>query len=120
MEESLDLKMEILEDQGIVFIRCRGRLRFGKEAHLLKKCVEGVLSQFSVCLLNLQDIDQIDARGLGVLVGCFQNARSLGCLLLIGGASENVRDLLQITKLDKVFEIYSSEHEAVQACSQAA
>jgi len=120
MEESLDLKMEILEDQGIVFIRCRGRLTFGKEAQLLKKCVEGVLSQFSICLLNLTDIDQIDARGLGTLIGCFEKARSLGCLLLIGGASEKVRDLLQITRLDKILEIYASEHEAIQACSQAA
>ena len=120
MEESLDLKMEILEDQGIVFIRCRGRLRFGKEAQLLKKCVEGVLSHFSICLLNLEGIDQIDARGLGTLVGCFEKARSLGCLLLIGGASAKVLDLLQITQLNKVLEIYSSEHDAIEACSQAA
>jgi anti-anti-sigma factor len=120
MEESLDLKMEILEDQGIVFIRCRGRLRFGKEAQLLKKCVEGVLSQFSICLLNLQEIEQIDARGLGTLVGCFEKARALGCLLLIGGASEKVRELLQITKLSNVLEVYSSEHDAIQACGQAA
>ena len=120
MEESLDLKLEILEDQGVAFIRCRGRLRFGKEAQLLKKCVEGVLSQFSICVLNLTDIDQIDARGVGTLVGCFEKARSLGCLLLIGGASEKVRDLLQITRLNRILEIYPSEHEAIEACSQAA
>jgi anti-sigma B factor antagonist len=120
MEDSLDLKLEILEDQGIALIRCRGRLTFGKEAQLLKKCVESVLSQFSICVLSLKFIDQIDARGLGTLVGCLEKARSLGCLLLIGGISEKVEDLLHITRLNGVLEIYSSEMDAIQACTQAA
>lgn len=120
MEESLDLRMEISSHSGIALIRCAGRLTFGKEVQLLKKCVEGVLSQFSVCVLNLKQIHQIDARGLGTVMGCFERARSLGCLLLIGGASEQVEDLLRITKLTDILEFYSSEHEALEACTQAA
>ena len=120
MEDALDLKMEILADQGIAFVRCRGRLKFGKEAQLLKKCVEGVLSQFSICVLSLQGIHQIDARGLGTVVGCFERARSLGCLLLIGGASEKVQELFRMMRLDRVLEIYDSEFKALEACGQAA
>jgi anti-anti-sigma factor len=120
MEDALDLKMEILADQGIALIRCRGRLKFGKEAQLLRKCVESVLSQFSICVLSLQGVHQIDAKGLGTVVGCFERARSLGCLLLIGGASEKVRELFGIMRLNKVLEIYESEFEAIAACGQAA
>ena len=120
MEETLDLKFEILEDQGVAIVRCRGRLKFGKEAQLLKKCVESVLSQFSICVLNLAGVDQIDARGLGAIVGCFEKARSLGALLLVGGASQVVQELFQMTKLTDVLEICSSEREAIAACSQAA
>ena len=120
MEDSLDLKMEILEDQGIALIRCRGRLTFGKEAQLLKKCVESVFSQFSICVLNLKDIQQIDARGLGTVMGCFERARSLGCLLLVGGTSAQVKDLFRITKLTDILEVYPSEHEALEACTLAA
>lgn len=116
----MDLKFEILEDQGVAIIRCRGRLKFGKEAQLLKKCVDSVLSQFSICILNLSGVDQIDARGLGAVVGCFEKARSLGALMLIGGASQVVRDLFQMTKLTDVLEICSSERDAFQACTQAA
>jgi anti-anti-sigma factor len=120
MEDALDLKMEILADQGIALIRCRGRLKFGKEAQLLRKCVESVLSQFSICVLSLQGVHQIDAKGLGTVVGCFERARSLGCLLLIGGASGKVRELFGIMRLNKVLEIYESEFEAIAACGQAA
>ena len=120
MEDSLDLKLEILEEQGVALIRCRGRLTLGKETQLLKNCVESVLSQFSICVLSLNCIDQIDARGLGTLVGCLEKARSLGCLLLIGGISEKIEDLLHITRLHGVFEIYSSEMDAIHACTQAA
>jgi len=112
--------LEILAEQGIALIRCRGQLKFGKECQLLKKCVDGVLSQFSICVLSLTDIHQIDARGLGTLVGCVEKARSWGCVLLIGGASETVRDLLRITKLNTVLEVYSSEFSAMDACGQAA
>jgi len=120
MEDALELKLEILADQGIALIRCSGRLRFGKETQLLKKCVEGVLSQFSVCILGLKGIHQIDARGLGTVVGCFEKARSLGCLLLIGGASEKVREIFEMMKLNHVLEIYATEFDAIDACSQAA
>ena len=120
MEDSLQLNLEILAEQGIALIRCRGQLKFGKESQLLKKCVDGVLSQFSICVLSLTAIHQIDARGLGTLVGCMERARSLGSLILIGGASEKVRDLLCITRLNTVFEIYASEIDAIQACVQAA
>jgi len=54
------------------------------------------------------------------VVGCFEKARSLGCLLLIGGTSRIVRELFEIMKLDGVLEIYSSEFEAMSACGQAA
>ena len=120
MEDSLELNKQILEDQGIALIRCRGRLRFGKEAQMLKKCVEGALSQFAICVVNLSDISQIDARGLGTLVACLEKARALGCLLLIGGASEKVQELLEITKLNNVLDVHNSEAEAIEACSQAA
>lgn len=120
MEDSLELKMEILSHQGIALIRCSGKLTFGKEAQMLKKCVESAFSQFSICVLSLKEIHQIDARGLGILIWGLERARSLGCLLLIGGASDQVRDLLRITRLDGILEIYSSEHEALEACTQAA
>src|SRR5579864_4099931 len=115
MEETVDLKFEILEEQGVAIIRCRGRLKFGKEAQLLKKCVDSVLSQFSICILNLDGVDQIDARGLGAVVGCFEKARTLGALMLIGGASSVVHDLFQITKLTDVLEVCPSERDAIQA-----
>ena len=120
MEDSLDLKLEILADHGIALVRCLGRLTAGKETQLLKKCVSSVLSQFSICVLSLKDVRRIDARGLGTLVACFEKARSLGCLLLIGGASRPVEEMLRMTRLGNVLEIYATEHDAIQACSQAA
>ena len=120
MEDSLQLNLEILADHGVALIRCRGQLKFGRESQLLKKCVDSVLSQFSVCVLGLTALHQIDARGLGTLVACVEKARARGCLLLIGGASEKVQELLHITRLTEVLEIYTSESEAMQACGQAA
>src|SRR5436305_14395898 len=118
MEDSLQLNLEILAEQGIALIRCRGKLKFGKESQVLKECVDSMLSQFSICVLSLTAIQQIDARGLGALVACVEKGGSLGCLLLIGGASAVVRDLLRITKLNPLREVYSSEFFVRPACRQ--
>jgi anti-anti-sigma regulatory factor len=70
--------------------------------------------------LGLKGVGQIDARGLGTIVACFEKARSLGSLLLIGGASDKVNDIFEMMKVDRVLDIYSSEDEAISACCQAA
>lgn len=120
MEDALDLRMEILADREVAVVRCRGKLRFGKEAQLLRQCVESIFSEFSTCVLSLNGIHQIDARGIGTLIGCLERARSLGCLLLIGGASTKVRQLLHLMKLNDVLELYATESDALGACRQAA
>jgi len=55
-------------------------------------------------ILNLREIDSIDAAGVGVLI----SLQAAGIYLKLMNPSKAVREVLRLTKLDSVFEIYDS------------
>ena len=65
-------------------------------------------------LLNLSDVDYIDSSGLGELVTSFTTVRNQGGQLKLLNLTRRVQDLLQITKLLTVFEVFDSESEALK------
>ena len=65
-------------------------------------------------LLNLADVDYIDSSGLGELVSSFTAVRNSGGLLKLLNLTKRVQDLLQITKLLTVFEVFNNEAEALK------
>ena len=66
-------------------------------------------------LLNLAGVDFIDSDGMGELVRCYTSVRSRGGQMKLVHLSKHVQNLLQITRLNTLFEIYSEEQLALQA-----
>jgi anti-sigma B factor antagonist len=64
-------------------------------------------------VLNLAGVDYIDSSGLGTLVGVYSSARAGGADIKLTGVGQRLRDVLQITKLVTVFEVYDTEQEAL-------
>ena len=65
-------------------------------------------------ILNLSHIDFIDSRGLGSLISIFKEITNKGWLGLCE-ATNNVLDLFKLTRMDRLFDIYVSEKEAIQS-----
>jgi anti-sigma B factor antagonist len=66
-------------------------------------------------VLNLGDVNYIDSSGIGELVSGFTAVRNRGGELKLLNLTRKVHDLLQITKLFTVFDVYSDEHTAVHS-----
>jgi anti-sigma B factor antagonist len=66
-------------------------------------------------LLNLADVTYIDSSGIGELVSGFTTVTNQGGRLKLLRLTKRVKDLLQITKLYTVFEVYDDEAEAVRS-----
>ncbi len=64
-------------------------------------------------LLNLSKVNFIDSCGLGALISIFKSLTDKGWLGLCE-ATPNVADLFKLTRMDRLFDIYSSEKDAVQ------
>jgi len=95
-----------------------GRITLGEGSALLRKTVRGLLEeQRRQIVLNLADVDYIDSSGIGELVSGFTAVKNQGGDLKLLQLTKKVRDLLQITKLYTVFEVFTDEPTAVRSFS---
>jgi anti-sigma B factor antagonist len=93
-----------------------GRITLGEGSALLRKTIRQLLEdQRTLILLNLADVDYIDSSGIGELVSGFTTVKGRGGDLKLLHLTKKVHDLLQITKLFTVFEVFSDEHSAVKS-----
>jgi len=71
-------------------------------------------------LLNLAGVDYVDSDGMGELVRCFSTVRQRGGEMKLVQVNKRVADLLQITRLNTLFEIYGEEQVALRAFQTSA
>ena len=64
-------------------------------------------------VLNLKNVTTIDSAGVGELVSAYTTVTNRGGKLKLVNLPSKVNDILQITQLITVFEVYDSEPEAV-------
>lgn len=110
----LKIGVRTLKD-GIIVVDCAGRLVFGEETAALRDRVKALVAQDSRIILNLGDVTYIDSGGLGTLVALYTTARNAGGAIKLCRLTPRVGDLLQVTKLLTVFEVYGTEEEAVES-----
>jgi anti-sigma B factor antagonist len=98
----------------VTVVDLSGRITLGDGSALLRKTIRGLLAdERKKILLNLADVDYIDSSGIGELVSGFTAVKSQGGDLKLLQLTKKVRDLLQITKLYTVFDIYADEKAAL-------
>ena len=102
------------EVDGVTVLDLDGRITLGEGSVQLRDAIRDLIGkgQKSI-LLNLSEVNYIDSSGLGELVSAYTTARNQGAALKLLGLSKKVNDLLQLTKLYTVFDIYDDEASAV-------
>jgi anti-sigma B factor antagonist len=116
----MQLKLTKRTQDGILVIDCSGRIVFGEESSLLRETIKGILAANNRIVLNLGEINYIDSGGLGTLVGLRTSAQNAGGTIKLTNLTRRVGDLLQVTKLLTVFDVYDSDAEAIESFSKAA
>jgi anti-sigma B factor antagonist len=91
-----------------------GKITIGEGDVVLRQKVQEILDAGEKnILLNLEKVSYMDSAGIGELVACFKKAREKGGTVKLLKPSGKVEDLLQLTKLWEVFEIFDEEAQAV-------
>src|ERR1700740_1220035 len=116
----MTLKMDTLLADGVTIVACSGRIIFGEESSGLRDSLKKLLTTTKRIVLNLSDVTYIDSGGLGTLVGVYSSARKAGADIKLTGLGQRLRDVLQITKLATVFQVFDSEQEALAALGHGA
>jgi anti-sigma B factor antagonist len=93
-----------------------GKIVIGDEVAALREKIKEVLdSGCKNILVNLQNVSYIDSTGVGALVGSFTTIRNQGGQMKLSNLSQRVRDILLVTKLLTVFDVYENEAEGTKS-----
>ena len=111
----MQLKLSVRNTDGISIVDAAGRIIFGDESGSLRDTVKKVISENKRIVLNLGDVTYIDSGGLGTLVALYTTARSAGGTIKLASLTKRVGDLLQVTKLLTVFDVYDDEKQALDS-----
>ncbi|NEQ50619.1 MAG: STAS domain-containing protein [Leptolyngbya sp. SIO3F4] len=94
----MDLGVHVIEPSGILD---------GTQTTAFREQVDEALEKgIKILLIDLKDITFVDSSGLGVLVACLKNARTLGCKMYVCSINDQIRMLFELTSMDRVFEIF--------------
>ncbi|HVB98742.1 MAG TPA: STAS domain-containing protein [Candidatus Dormibacteraeota bacterium] len=110
----MPLKMTERVVDGVSVLDLEGRIVLGDESSALREQVKTMLGQDrSKIVLNMGQVSYIDSAGLGALVAAYTSAKNSGASLKLINLGSKFREVLQVTKLLTVFEVYDTEQAAI-------
>jgi len=116
----MQLSLSTRTVHGVLVVDCSGRIVFGEESAYLRDAIKKLIAEKQNLVLNLSAVNYIDSGGLGTLVGLYITARNGGTSIKLANLTQRVGDLLQVTKLVTIFEVYDSEQKAVDSIRKSA
>jgi anti-sigma B factor antagonist len=108
--------VETRETDGIVVLHLSGRLVAGHDISDLRALFETLIARKeNRIVLNLKHLEFMDSSGLGVLVNGYTSAANAGGAVKLSNIPKRAAELLILTKLSTVFEIYEDEQSAINS-----
>lgn len=110
----MSMKFATRKVGDVTVLDLSGKITLGEGSVTIRDAVRDVLGTGETkILLNLADVNYIDSSGIGELVSALTAVKNAGGQLKLLQLTKKVQDLLQITKLYTVFDIYDDEAEAI-------
>jgi len=115
----LALRITSGEVDGIAVVWLDGRVVLGEETEGLRNTVKKLIAQGKKhVILNMNNVILIDSAGLGALVAAYSSAKSAGAALLLCHLGTKFNEIMQITRLVTLFEVYNTQKEAIESLSK--
>ncbi len=104
------------EREGIIILDLKGRLVAGDEVGAFRTAFEKLcLDNAPKVILNLHAVDYIDSLGLGTMVMCYTRMQKVGGITKLTHLNRRNLELLLLTKIDTIFEVFDDETDAVNS-----
>ena len=108
------LKITSSEVDGVSLVALNGRIVLGEESTALREKLKSLIAAGKKKIgLNMAEIDYIDSSGLGALVAAHLSAQNAGGSIRLCNLGQKFHEVLQLTKLLTVFDVYDTEAAAV-------
>jgi anti-sigma B factor antagonist len=108
------MKIETRTIGDITVLDCSGKITLGEGTMAVRNKVRDILkSDGKKIILNLGDVNYIDSSGIGELVSTYTTVTNGGGQLKLLNLTKKLHELLQITKLLTVFQVFENEQSAL-------
>ena len=112
----MSLEIQQREREGIIILDLSGRLTVGDEVSTYRERLQKLIeSGRTNIILNLKDVDYIDSTGLGALVMSYTSLLRAGGKIKLLNLSRRGIQLLAMTKLTTIFEVFDDEQNAINS-----
>ncbi len=102
------------EVDGVTVLDLSGRVTLGEGSVQLREAIRDLISKGShKILLNMGEVNYIDSSGLGELVSAYTTAKNQSASVKLLSLTHKVKDVLQLTKLYTVFDVFDDEASAI-------
>jgi anti-sigma B factor antagonist len=112
----VSVKMSNRQVGDVTVVDAAGRITLGEGASVFRDMIRDLAAKGNKkILVNLTEVSYIDSSGIGEMVSSFTTVTNHGGQLKLLGLTKRVKDLLQITKLYTVFEVFDDEPSAIRS-----
>jgi anti-sigma B factor antagonist len=113
-----DITISERQAGDVTILDLAGKVTIGEGSVALRSAIRRLLGEGkNKILLNLGGVGYIDSSGIGELVSSFTAVNKEGGVLKLLNLTQKIQDLLAITKLLTVFDVFESEAEALSSYS---
>ena len=108
------LKAAVRKNGDVTIVDLSGDITFGEGSRLLRQTIRDLASAGSQkILLNLAEVGFVDSGGLGEMVTCYASVSRQGGRMKLVNIQRRVSELLELTKVSAILEVYQNEPLAV-------
>ncbi|NLT68951.1 MAG: STAS domain-containing protein [Acidobacteria bacterium] len=108
------MKIETRTVGDVTILDCSGKITLGEGTMAVRNTVRDILkTDGKKIVLNLADVNYIDSSGIGELVSTYTTVTNSGGQLKLLNLTNKIQELLAITKLLTVFQVFDNESTAL-------
>ena len=116
----MSLRIANSEVDGVTVLELDGRIALGEESNSLREKLKGMATVGTKkIVLNVANIKYIDSTGLGTLVAANVSAKAQGASVRLCHLGKKFHEIVQVTKLLTVFDVYDTQTAAVSSFQAA-
>ena len=113
----MEIKKRKIEDVQI--LDCKGKIVLGEGTMTVRSAVRDIVeANGKKIILNLAEVNYVDSSGIGELVSTYTTVTNAGGQLILLNLTKKIEQLLAITKLLTVFNVFDDEKAAIASFNQ--
>ena len=114
------MRVDVRQAEDVIIVDLKGRLVSGTGDQLLREVMNELLAaSWTKILLNLSEVTKIDSAGIGELVASIKLAERFSSRVKLLHVRGQIRDILELSQILPLLEIYASEESAIEAFPDA-